>query len=345
MSQEQLAFDWGDGDAKPKAAGPDGLRPGMLPRAVAMRDRLGALAKRGVYLGTSSWKYPGWLGQVYTPAPYETRGKFSERKFNQECLAEYAAVFPTVCGDFAFYQFPSATTWQRIFDQVPEGYRFSLKVPEDVTVECFPDLPRYGQRADKENPHFMDASLVRDQLLARLEPYRDKLGVLIFEFGTIHRGPMSKTKEFAAGLDHMLSRLPLDRFKFAVEVRNHEFVEADREYLACLRSHGAAHCFNSWTRMPSVSEQMGVPGAFTAKHVVARFLLRPGRAYQQAVDRFAPYERMQDPYPEGRDALSELIKRCLPDGEQTLFAFVNNRFEGSAVETIEAVTKELRMEN
>ena len=94
--------------------------------------------------------------------------------------------------------------------------------------------------------------------------------------------------------------------------------------------------------MPSVAEQMRVPGAFTAKHVVARFLLRPGRTYQQAVEQFAPYERIGDPYPEGRDALSELIKSLGPDDDGALFAFVNNRFEGSAVETIEVVTEELR---
>ena len=55
----------------------------------------------------------------------------------------------------------------------------------------------------------------------------------------------------------------------------------------------------------------------------------------QAVEKFAPYERVQDEYPEGRSALRELIERC-QSGGQALFAFVNNRFEGSAVETIES---------
>jgi uncharacterized protein YecE (DUF72 family) len=289
-----------------------------------------------VYVGTSSWKYPGWLGQVYSPARYEARGRFSERKFNQECLAEYASVFPTVCGDFAFYQFPSAATWERIFRQLPENHRFSLKVPEDVTVERFPDLPRYGRRAGQDNPHFMDPSLVKGQLLDRLDPYRDRLGVLIFEFGTIRRKPMSDAVEFTRALEHMLSRLPVDRFKFAVEVRNRALLDGQSPYLEALRSHRVAHCLSSWTRMPSVAEQMRIPGAFTADHCAARLLLRPGRSYQQAVEQFAPYERVQDPYPEGRDALTELMRSFLPGGDsRTLFAFVNNRFEGNAVETIE----------
>jgi uncharacterized protein YecE (DUF72 family) len=332
MTSQQLSFDWGEQDGQAPAFP-------QPPRAVALRQHLGDLARQSIYLGTSSWKYPGWLGQVYTPARYQTRGKFSEQKFNHECLGEYATVFPTVCGDFAFYQFPTAESWQETFAQVPPGFRFSLKVPEDVTVERFPSLPRYGRRAGQDNAHFMDAALVRSQLLDRLEPHRDKLGVLIFEFGTIHDQPLSEPAEFARSLDHMLSHLPLDRFRFAVEVRNPEFLEQGQDYLACLREHAVAHCFNSWTRMPPLPRQMEVAGTLTAGFTVARLLLRPGRGYQQAVDRFAPYDRIQDPYPEGRSALARLMKTCTVENRE-LFAFVNNRFEGSAIGTIEAVIDE-----
>ncbi len=30
-----------------------------------------SLAAQGVYIGTSSWKYPGWCGTLYDPARYE----------------------------------------------------------------------------------------------------------------------------------------------------------------------------------------------------------------------------------------------------------------------------------
>jgi uncharacterized protein YecE (DUF72 family) len=335
MAQEQMAFSWGDQPAP----------TGRLPEIEPLAGRLRKLAGRGVYLGTSSWKYPGWLGKVYNPARYETRGKVSNKKFNDECLREYATIFPTVCGDFAFYRFPSDATWQRTFDQLPDHYRFSLKIPEDVTVETFPNLPRYGQRAGMSNAHFMDAELVRKQLLRRLEPYRDKLGVLIFQFGTIHTGPMSQPKQFARSLHKMLNRLPTDEYRFAVEVRNPDFLEPDTHYLDMLRQHNVAHCLNSWTRMPALPEQMRVEGINTAKHTVARLLLRPGRAYQEAVDQFSPYERVQDPYPAGRSALQDLIEQQLKDygtGQNALYAFVNNRFEGNAIETIESVVNEIQ---
>jgi hypothetical protein len=40
------------------------------PLAARPAPRLRALAERGVYLGTSSWKYQGWLGRMYTPERY-----------------------------------------------------------------------------------------------------------------------------------------------------------------------------------------------------------------------------------------------------------------------------------
>src|SRR5271157_2642607 len=80
------------GDPEPQARSP-------------LAARLQALAGEGVYFGTSSWKYPGWLGSIYRPERYLTRGRFSQKKFESECLSEYAETFPAVCGDFSFYQF------------------------------------------------------------------------------------------------------------------------------------------------------------------------------------------------------------------------------------------------
>ena len=71
------------------------------------------LGAKGVFIGTSSWKYEGWLGQIYTRERYLSRGKFSRRVFEQECLREYSETFPAVCGDFAFYQFPTEEFWRK----------------------------------------------------------------------------------------------------------------------------------------------------------------------------------------------------------------------------------------
>ena len=109
-------------------------------------------------------------------------------------------------------------------------------------------------------------------------------------------------------------------------------------YFAVLREHGVAHVFNSWTRMPPVGEQAELPGAFSAAFVVARILLRPGRYYAEAVDEFAPYDRIRDPNPELRRDVARLIEQArrlrVP-----AYILVNNRAEGSAPRTIAAIAR------
>lgn len=291
--------------------------------------RLAELARDHIWIGTSSWKYEGWLDQIYTRERYLTRGKHSRKRFEAECLAEYAEVFPVVCGDFSFYQFPAPDYWARLFASAPASLRFVLKAPEEITVERFPRHPRYGPRAGLDNPLFLDAGAFTAQFLEPLQPYRERLGPLIFEFGRRGTGPA----EFTAGLDGFLDRLP-DSFRYAVEVRNRELL--GRPYFDCLRAHGVAHVFNSWTRMPALEEQFRIEDAFTAEFLVSRVLLRPGREYAAAVARFEPYGKVQDENPEARRALRDLIRRMRQE-RRSAYIFVNNRFEGNAPETIQAI--------
>src|SRR6266853_3761612 len=73
----------------------------------SLRTSLASLAQKGVFVGTSSWKYAGWRNQLYDSARYEWRGKFAQSRFEKNCLSEYAEVFQTVCVDAAYYTFPS----------------------------------------------------------------------------------------------------------------------------------------------------------------------------------------------------------------------------------------------
>ena len=43
---------------------------------------------------------------IHDESRYMTRGKFSESRFERQCLAEYAETFKTVCVDAAYYRFP-----------------------------------------------------------------------------------------------------------------------------------------------------------------------------------------------------------------------------------------------
>lgn len=298
--------------------------------------RLARLAQQGVFIGTSSWKYEGWLGTIYTPERYFARGKFSQKKFNDDCLTEYTRVFPCVGGDFSYYQFPSAAFWQKLFASVPPTFRFGLKVPEDLTVKTFPSHARYGARSGQPNDYFLDADLLQRAFLDLLKPYQQQVGVLMFEFSAFPRNAFDNAFQFYEKLDAVLRALPKD-FRYAVEIRNPELLEPD--YFTLLREHETAHVFNAWTRMPELTQQMSLPEAFTTDFTVVRALLKRGRAYEDAVQQFSPYEKLQDENPEGRTALRGLIGRSLKT-RQTSYIFVNNRFEGNAPGTIEAITAE-----
>ena len=153
-------------------------------QAARLRLSFGPWPQQGIYFGTSSWKYEGWLGSIYTPERYTTRGKFSRKKFEDECLAEYAETFPAVGGDFSFYQFPTPEYWQRLFGGSPRSLLFGLKVPEEITVATWPGHARYGARAGQPNPSFLDHRLFEAAFARPLEPYRDRVATLMFEFGT-----------------------------------------------------------------------------------------------------------------------------------------------------------------
>jgi hypothetical protein len=55
---------------------------------VSLAQSVQQLANRGYYIGTSSWKYEGWLNQLYTPAPYEYRGKVAMKRFELWLLTD-----------------------------------------------------------------------------------------------------------------------------------------------------------------------------------------------------------------------------------------------------------------
>ncbi len=306
-------------------------------QARRLGEKLRGLAERNVFFGTSSWKYEGWLGEIYSKDRYVERGKFSQKKFESACLREYAETFPVVGGDFSFYQFPSPDYWKKLFEETPPTLKFGLKVPEEVTVPRWPGHARYGTRAGTANQGFLDNRLFHEQFTWPLEPYRDRVAALIIEFGTFSKSTFPSLADFLARLDPFLGSVSR-HFRYSVEIRNPEYLGPD--YFALLQSHNTAHVFNAWTRMPEMLDQIAMPGAFTADFTVVRALLKKGRAYEQAVQAFEPYKQIQEPNSGAREAIRRIAERAWKT-RQPAYVFVNNRLEGNAPGTIEAVADAL----
>ena len=308
---------------------------GMSFDREGLKRQLSDLAAKGVRIGTSSWKYPGWRGMLYDDQRYVYRGKFAESRFKQNSLSEYAEVFKTVCVDAAYYTFPKEKYLTGLAAQVPSDFQFAFKVTDTVTIKKFSNLPRFGDRAGKPNEYFLNADLFIRGFLQPCESIRSNVGLLMFEFSRFHKSDFEHGRDFVAVLDTFLAGLPKG-WPYAVEMRNQQWLKP--EYFACLARHGVAHVYNSWTEMPPVIEQMALPDSVTnAELVAARFLLKPGRTYEQAVEAFQPYAEIKDVNPQAREAGSALIRDGKKAPKRKTYLFINNRLEGNALETIRAM--------
>jgi uncharacterized protein YecE (DUF72 family) len=294
--------------------------------------RLAARVPPNIRFGGSTWSYPGWRGLVYH-RDYEGKGA------SARMLEEYAAfpLFRTVGIDSSFYAPPEEPTLRAWAEHLPPGFPCVSKVWNQITVHTFSkalDKARAGQ----VNPDFLSADVF---LEAVYEPYRryfgDHAGPFVFEFQNIARQSRVSPASFAQRLDEFFSALPVEG-SYAVELRNEEFLTP--MYFAVLREHGVAHVFNSWTRMPDIGDQLDLPGSISAPFIVARALLRRGRTYDEAVDAFAPYDRIREPNPELRRDLVRLIETAV-HARIPAYLLVNNRAEGSAPLTIAEVVRML----
>ena len=202
-------------------------------------------------------------------------------------------------------------------------------------------MPGMVSALGRANASFLDPGLFERQFAGPLGPYQDRVATLIFEFGTIPKHVFGTAAEFAGRLDAFLAALP-GGYRYAVEVRNPEYLGPGYFAMLARRRRVAHLLFSSPGRMPELGAQTAMPGAFTAGFTVVRALLRAGRSYEQAVSLFSPYRAVGEPDPQTRDAISRIADRARAYGKAA-YVFVNNRLEGHAPTTIEAVADALEM--
>jgi uncharacterized protein YecE (DUF72 family) len=298
------------------------------------KERIHALLKKGVYIGTSSWKYEGWKDLIYR------RQYRNVKDFNENCLTEYAEHYSAVGVDHTFYTWPTERGFQKYVDQTPDWFRFGLKVTERITIWQYPKMSRYGKEAGTKNATFLDAKLFNEQFMAPLEPFKKRLGPVMLEFSHFYPGTLASGQEFTDRLDKFFEDAGIRHsgVQFAVEIRNPNWLK--NPYFDMLRRHGVAHVFNSWTRMPSLGDQLRVTDDYHMPCYVSRVLLRPGTKYEQAVEAFSPYDKVCDLQPGLRTDAASIVRRAIDLGVQA-YVFVNNRAEGCAPKTIDGILEYL----
>ncbi|MGH7182417.1 MAG: DUF72 domain-containing protein [Nitrospiraceae bacterium] len=289
-----------------------------------------------IRFGTSSWTYQGWQGQVYKP-PY------SKSSFKRECLEEYGQyqyqgepLFRTVGNDSGFCRPPTPDHLRRYLKQIPQDFDMCFKVWDQLTLPSFANHPRSGVWAGQPNVRFLDAQLFKDVILrpfreAQFEPHT---GPFLFEF---HRHGLS-AEQFCERLDAFLSQLPID-FRYAVECRNTGLLCP--RYRDTLAKHGVAHVYNHWSYMPPLLEQHQRMGTFTAPFTVLRLHTPLKISYEAAKQRAEPYTTIVEALPQMRRETVHVVRHAIGEGRRA-YVLVNNRAEGNAPLTVQALADLLR---
>jgi uncharacterized protein YecE (DUF72 family) len=223
-------------------------------------------------------------------------------------LAFYAENFHTVEVDSTFYACPSVRTVSNWAARTPDGFIFSVKVPQTITHE------RVLKDCDAELTDF----------LGTMDILGPKLGPIVFQFPFFNRGVFKDRHEFLDRLVPFLTTLPGGR-KFAIEIRNREWLDAELANL--LRDHKIALVLQDRSMMSSPSELKFDP--ITADWTYIRWLGNRNEieTITQSWDKVV-VDRTEE-LSSWVDFCYQIMKRGV-----LVYAYANNHFQGHGPATV-----------
>jgi len=313
---------------------------GPIEAAAASEElvRLGRQLPDQVYLGTSSWSFPGWHGLVY-------ENEYTEARLAREGLVAYSRhpLLRAVGIDRGYYQTLAAADWARYARQVPDRFRFVVKAPSMITDAVTRTAPNSERQAESANPHFLDAAYASERfVIPALEGLGGKAGPLVLQFAPLPSGLTRNAHALIERIAEFLAKLPPShagvKAVYAVEIRNPELLTP--RFVHRIREAGARLCLGIHARMPGAARQAAAlrtmdgpatqaDGWRLAGPLVVRWNLHAGLGYEQARTRYAPFNRLLDTDVVTRGQLVHLIRVAVRSG-QSAFVMVNNKAEGCA---------------
>jgi uncharacterized protein YecE (DUF72 family) len=277
-----------------------------------------------LYLGTSSWSFPGWHGLVYG-------GRHTKTQLSRRGLVAYARhpLLRTVGIDSTYYGMVSARRLADWAAQVPGDFRFLMKAPQEL-------LAPWTREAGIDNPRYLDSGWAADHVVRPfVEGLGAKGGILLFQFPPQGRGIATEPRRFAERLYRFLDTLPKG-IRYAVELRDASLYGS--ELLSALRHGGGLATLSVHPRAapPAVQERLydDRPGGT----LVLRWMLRRDRGYEEARDDFAPFNRLLAQDPASRDILAGACRKALAAGDD-VFVIVNNKAEGCSPLSLAALAE------
>lgn len=283
-----------------------------------------------IHMGTCSWKYKDWQGIIYP----------EEGKYN--FLTEYARSLDTVEVDQWFWslfgedkvKLPEVKTVNEYLLSVPEDFKFTIKVPNSVTLSHFYTHGRGKGAPLEENPHFFSLELF-ESFIERIKPLQKQVGVLMFQFEYLNKQKMKSQGEFLQRFGEFARRLP-SGFEYAVESRNPNYL--NEKYFQFLKDNGLHHVFVQGYYMPPIRQIFDKYKDYIGDVSVIRLMgsdrkgieERAGNRWDKIID------NRDEELPDIVRILQELDARKV-----MVFLNINNHYEGSAPLTIKKIQEML----
>ncbi|HEX8177722.1 MAG TPA: DUF72 domain-containing protein [Pyrinomonadaceae bacterium] len=149
-----------------------------------------------VRVGCQGWNYEDWVSGAAGSRPvFYPRGTRAP-----EMLEIYARAFETVEVDSTFYAIPSAQAVSAWAKRTPDGFTFSLKLPQEIT-----HARSLGS----------GSTILLEEFSARVRALGSRLGVILIQMPP----QFELTTENAHALREFLQQLPKD-IRFSIEFRH-----------------------------------------------------------------------------------------------------------------------------
>jgi uncharacterized protein YecE (DUF72 family) len=275
-----------------------------------------------VYLGTSSWSFPGWQGLVYDRAA-------TARDIARHGLIAYAQhpLLRAVGLDRTYYAPIPAADFAAYAASVPEAFRFLVKAHAWCTAVYRPQTGIQVQQRYAQNVHFLEPQYAAAEVVRPcVAGLGSKMGPLLFQFPPQDVQAIGGPGRFAERLHRFLDALPRGPL-YAVELRNATLLTP--AYAEALSAVGACHCFNVHPSMPMLHEQQRLVSPANAPALVVRWMLHRSLGYTAARDRYQPFDQLVDVDLPSRTAIARLVLAAIAL-HQPAYVIVNNKAEGSA---------------
>ena len=261
-----------------------------------------------IRLGACAWSFEEWRGSFY-PADLPA----------DRWLEYYARYFPAVEVDSTFYSAPSETTVLRWVESTPATFRFACKLPRAITHAC----------------RLRDCSSDFNAFLRAVEPLASKLQVILVQLP-----PSFSPKEGRPALSSFLEQLPRD-FRFAIEFRHPGWHKP--QIVRLLQKHRVCWV---WADTSPLNERNLAPFELwpnTTDFLYVRLLGDYQTKYGQDGAHLHQYGKLLWKREAALESWGLKIERHVEE-TRSVWAFVNNHFEGFAPETCQRLAQRLGFE-